>query len=104
MVEGASSFPATIRPAPVGAPRPHLEAMPRVPRRARLRPEDSLRLGYTVGCPGCEQIQLQSSDRRNHTEQCRLRMELEFAKTDEIKDRFGKDRLDTRTAEIGQEG
>ena len=77
-----------------------------MPLRERLRPEEFLRFGYTVRCPGCEQIQLQSSDRRNHTEQCRLRMDPELAKTDEGKDRLGKakDRLDARTTEIGQAG
>ena len=78
--------------------------MPREPRWARLRPTDFLNFGYTVGCPGCEQIQIQSSDKRNHNEKCRLRMKLELANTDGGKDRLGKakDRLDTRTAKIGQ--
>ena len=87
----------------MSTPMPDPEALPRVPRRARLRPEDFVKFGYTVGCPGCEQLQLKSSERRNHTEECRRRMELELANTDEGQDRLGKakDRLDTRTAEIG---
>ena len=105
MFEGASSTPVTIRPASIGTSRPDPEALPRVSRGVRLRTEDFLKFGYTVGCPGCEQIQLQSADRRNHNEKCRLGMELKLAKTDEGKDRLGKakDRLDTRTAEIGQQ-
>ena len=48
---------------------------------------------------------MKSSERRNHTEEYRRRMELELANTDEGQDRLGKakDRLDTRTAEIGQQ-
>ena len=42
MIDGASSAPVTIRPASIGTSRPHPEALPRVPRRARLRPEDFL--------------------------------------------------------------
>ena len=105
MIERASSTPVMIRPASIGTSRPDPEALPRVPRRARLRPEDFLKFGYTVGCPGCEQLQLQLPDKRNHNETCRLRMELELTKADNGKHRFGKakDRLDTRTAEIGQQ-
>ena len=96
----------TIRPASIGTSRPDPEALFRVPRRARLRPEDFSRFICTVSCPGCERIQIQSSDRKSHTEQCRLRTELEVGKTDDGKDRLGKtnDRLDKRTAEIGQAG
>ena len=103
-MEGASSTPVMIRPAPMSTPMPDPEAQPRVPRRARLSPEDFVKFGYTVGCPGCEQLHLKSSERRNHTEECRRRMELELANTEEGQDRLdkAKDRLDTRTAEIGQ--
>ena len=73
VMEGASSTPTTIRPAPMSTPMPDPDAAPRVPRRARLRPEDFVKFGYTVGCPGCEQLQLKSSERRNHTEECRRR-------------------------------
>ena len=90
MIEGASSTPVTIRPASIGTSRPDPDSLHSVPRRAQLRPEDFLKFGCTVGCPGCEQLRLQSSDKRNHNETCRLLMELELAKTDDGKYRLGK--------------
>ena len=80
-------------------------AMPQpIPSRAKLNPGDFARHGYTVGCPGCEQLQLGSSIFRNHTEDCRERIESELANTSDGQERLGraKERLDTRTAEIGQ--
>ena len=41
---------------------------PMVPRRARLKPEDFQDFGYTVGFPGCDQIQIGGSIRRNRNE------------------------------------
>ena len=90
MIEGASPSPVTIRPASIGIFKPDPKALFKVPRRARLRPDDFLRSGYTVGCPGCEQIQQQSSDKRSHNEKCRPRIEHQLAKTDEGNDRLGK--------------
>ena len=54
MIEGASSIPVMIRSTSIGVSRQDPEALPRVPRRARLRPEEFLMFGYTVGCLGCE--------------------------------------------------
>ena len=73
-------------------------------RRAKLNPGDFTRHGYTVGCPGCEQLQLASPVRKNHTEACRKRMETELSKTSEGQERLdqAKERLGIRVAEIGQ--
>ena len=75
-----------------------------MPRRAKLKQLDFARHGFTAGCLGCEQIQLRSPNRKNHTEACRRRTEDELGKTSEGQDRLerAKDRLDTRMAEIGQ--
>ena len=37
---------------------------PMVPRRARLKPQDFQEFGYTVGCPGCDQLQIGGSLRQ----------------------------------------
>ena len=75
-----------------------------MPRRAKLKPLDFERHGFTIGCLGCEQIQLKSPNRKNHTEECRRIMDGELVKTSEDQDRLdrAKDRLDTKFAEIGQ--
>ena len=43
VMEGASSTPVMIRPTSMSTSRPDPEALPRVQRRARLRPEDFLK-------------------------------------------------------------
>ena len=75
---------------------------PIVPRRARLKPEGFQAFGYTVSCPGCDQLQMGGSIRRNHTDACRDRIEAELDKTEVGKDRLGraKDRLDAKVAEM----
>ena len=75
-----------------------------MPRRAKLNPGDFARHGYTVGCPGCEQLKLGSSVRRNHTEDSRKIIVAELTKTSHGQERLGraKERLDTRAAEIGK--
>ena len=78
---------------------------PMVPRRARLKPEDFQAFGYTVGCPGCDQLQIGGTIRRNHNDVCRDRIEAELIKTDVGKDRLGraKDRLDAKMVEMVEE-
>ena len=75
---------------------------PMVPRRARPKPEDFIDFGYTVGCPGCDQLPIGGSVRRRHNEVCRDRIEAKLSTTDLGKDRLAraKDRLDAKTAEI----
>ena len=101
VIQGAT--PIQVRPVEPGHPVPAPGGDP-VPRRAKLKPQDFDRHGFTVGCPGCEQIQLNSPDRKNHTEQCRRRMEEALSKTSEGQERLGraKDRLDTKVAEMRQ--
>jgi hypothetical protein len=103
VIQGARSSPKEVRFAEPGQPVPASGGDP-VPRRAKLKPQDVERHGFTVGCPGCQQIQLKSPDRKNHTEECRRRMEGELTKTSDGQDRLdrAKDRLDTKAAEIGQ--
>ena len=103
VIQGARSSPTEVRPATPSATIPAPGGDP-VPRRAKLNPSDFERHGFTVGCPGCEQIRLGSPTRKNHTEAYRKRIEEELGKTSEGQDRLGraKDRLDTRVAEIGQ--
>ena len=78
---------------------------PMVPRRARLKPEDFQTFGYTVGCPGCDQLQIGGPVRRNHNDICRDRIEAELSKTGTGKDRLGraKDRLDAEIVEMVEE-
>ena len=40
--------------------------------------EDFKTFGYTVGCPGCDQLQIGGFLRRNHTDACRDRIEVEL--------------------------
>ena len=70
-----------------------------------MTPQDFVKYGYTVGCPGCEQLQLQLDQRRGHTEECRKRIEEEIAKTAEGKARIARatGRIDHKTAALGQE-
>ena len=81
VLEGARSTPIEIRMPMVGTPASVPEMPQPIPRRAKLNPGDFARHGYTVGCPGCQQLQLGSSIRRNHTEECRRRIESELDKT-----------------------
>ena len=76
-----------------------------VPRRARLKPEDFEQFGYTIGCPGCDQLQIGGSLRRNHTDVCRDRIEAALSTTEHGNDRLGRaqDRLDAKLAEIAEE-
>ena len=78
---------------------------PMVPRRARLKPEDFEKFGYTVGCRGCDRIQIGGSVRRNQNEACRDRIEAKLMKTKSGKDRVDKarDRLNVKIADIVEE-
>ena len=69
-------------------------------RRIRLRQEDSVEYGNTVGCSECEPIQLESNVRRGHNEECRARMEEDLSKTDRGKETMGriKDQMDEKVA------
>ena len=103
VVNGAKSTPTEVRPHTAATSIPNTEAAPTMPRRIRLRPEDFVAHGYTIGCPGCESIQLESNVRRGHNEECRARMEEELSKTNRGKEMIGraKDRIDEKVAQIG---
>ena len=64
VMHGAESTPTDVRPHTAATPIPNTEVAPMMPRRIRLRMEDFVKYGYTVGCPGCESIQLESNARR----------------------------------------
>ena len=50
------------------------EAKETIRRRARISRNDTVRVGYTIGCPGCRAIS-RNAPPANHTEQCRVRVE-----------------------------
>ena len=104
IINGSKSSPIGVRFHVPLKVNPDENAAPVIPRRMRMKPEDFETYGFTVGCPGCEQIQLDSSVRKNHSEQCRIRMETEIGKSSAGQDRLSKakDRIDTKTAEMGE--
>ena len=53
--------------------------------------------GYTVGCPGCDQLQIGGPVRRNYNDMCRDRIEAELSKTDNGKIDLDKPRTDWTT-------
>ena len=52
-------------------------------RRVRLSPNYFLAHGYTAGCPGCIALRRKTGQSKNHSEECRLRMEHCLAATSE---------------------
>ena len=56
-------------PSSIGEPRPEIK------RRARISRSDVIRVGYTIGCPGCRAISRGEKEAQNHTEECRARIE-----------------------------
>ena len=98
----ASSSPKT--PVVIGMPsmRPDSLRSGPVPRRTMLKRADFLRFGLTAGCAGCQWTANPIGQSRNHTEDCRSRIEDELAKTEEGQKRIqkAKDRIDTRVAEM----
>ena len=77
VMHGAKSTPTDVRPHTAAPSIPNQAVAPMMPRRIRLRQEDFVEYAYTVGCPGCKSIQLESNVRRGHNEECRARMEEE---------------------------
>ena len=104
--KGASSTNPRVRwAAPMAEnkdPMPFGE--PAIPRRMRIKPSDLQTHGYTIGCPGCEAVQLGTDLRRNHTEDCRVRIEGKVRETEEGQGRMdrAKARLDEWTADAGK--
>ena len=92
VLEGARSTPVGVRVGETHTKNIDSEPItaPMVPRRPRLQPGDFHNFCYTVGCPGCDQLQIGGSTKRSHTEECRKHVEAELNKTDLGKDRLGK--------------
>ena len=57
VMHGAKSTPTEVRPHTAAPSIPNPAAALMMPSRIRLRQEDFVEYGYTVGCPGCESIQ-----------------------------------------------
>ena len=85
VMHGAKSTPTEVRPHAAATSTPNPAAAPMMPRRIRFRQEDFIEYGYTVGCPGCESIQLESNVRRGHNEERRARMEEDFPRQTEAR-------------------
>ena len=104
---GASSTPvgARFRDAHNKNADPDPVTAPMVPKWAGVKPEDFNDFGCTVGCPGCDQLQIGGPVRRNHNDICHERIEAELSKTYTGKDRLGraKDRLDAQIVEMVEE-
>ena len=74
------TIPVRVRLAEEGSPilpNPDSIAAPRaeIKRRARISRSDVIRVGYTIGCPGCQAINRGDRESQNHTEECRARIE-----------------------------
>ena len=104
-MHGAKSTATEVRPLTAATSTPNPAAAPMMPRRIRLRQEDFIEYGYTVGCPECKSIQLDSNVRRGHNEECRARMEEELSKSDRGTEIMGlaKDRIDEKVAQMGKQ-
>ena len=91
-------------PVVVSAPvhMPDAERNVPVPRRLMLRQTDFAKFGFTAGCAGCEWLTHKIGHSRNHTEDCRTRIEAAVAESDEGKARLekNKDRIDHAVAQI----
>ena len=105
VMHGAKSTPTEVRPHTAAISTPKPAAAPIMPRRMKLRQEDFIAYGYTIGCPGCESIQSESNVRRGDIEKRRARMEEELSKTDRGWEIMGraKDRIDEKVAQMGEQ-
>ena len=91
-------------PVVVSAPvhMPDAERNVPVPRRLMLRQTDFAKFGFTAGCAGCEWYTHKIGHSKNHTEDCRTRIEAAVAESDDGKTRLdkNKDRIDHAVAQI----
>ena len=103
--EGATSTMPMIRPSDPLPRNANPSAPVVIPRRTRLMPQDLKKYGYTVGCQGCESVELGHEQRRNHSEVCRRRIEEAMEASEADRDRLQrtKDRIDYRTAKAGED-
>ena len=113
-LSGAKSQGARVKFAdPSSEPPPRAPAFRAgnefVPRKIYLMPKDFAKYGFTDGCPGCVWLQNKLGARRNHNDQCRLRVEQAIGQDPEEKHRIDiqNSKMDTFAAAEGarlQEG
>ena len=60
-------------------------------RRMMLMKKDFVKFGFTDRCAGCEAMRLNKGVQRQHSQQCRKRMQEEMLQTDEGRARLTKD-------------
>ena len=77
-----------------------------VPRRMMLRQSDFNEHGLTIGCPGCQYVTHEVGHTRNHTEECRRRIEEAIAKSEEgiARTQKQRDRIDFAVAQVVADG
>merc|ERR1711867_215660 len=83
-------------PSSIGEPKPEIR------RRARISRNDVIRVGYTIGCPGCRAISRGEKEAQNHTEECRTRIEKALIEEGGIKGKRmveGNQRFDRHKAQ-----
>ena len=101
-VDPLQILPERIVGAPANVEMGDLPLMPEVTagtRRMRLLPKDYEKHGYTTGCPGCIRLRRGGAGpSRNHSDECRAKLEGELAGTSE-----GRARKERETARREEE-
>ena len=90
------SQPILPDPDGLAAPKPEIK------RRARISRTDVIRVGFTIGCPGCTAINRGEKEAQNHTEECRARIEKALMEEGGIKGKRmveGNQRFDRHKAQ-----
>ena len=75
--KGGTEIPVQVHmPTEREEPKPVEEGVEKreIRRRIRIRREDVIKYGYTIGCPGCQAVS-RNAPAQNHTEVCRARIE-----------------------------
>ena len=104
---GADSDGALVVPARLSPAEPAVSRGGRFqPRPVYMRPKDFEKYGFTGGCPGCVALQSGLGHKRNHSDECRHRMEEEMLHDPEDRQRVdtATDRMDHFLAEKLAEG
>ena len=76
--DGATTTNPRVRFASPAQPNPNPMSvgLAFAPRRMKIGQADLEKVGYIIGCPGCEWAQSQVGPRRAHSEECRTRVEV----------------------------
>ena len=105
--QGAKSTNPRVRFAEVPRSNPNPEPIGKafVPRKARITEEELKEYGFTVGCPACERTQTGVGPRREHSTQCRDRIEAKMEENEKTKPKIdrARERMDHWTAKVGEE-